>query len=80
MFQQEDRVNERLSEEDLADMSVAVAVDVGVFAIRKMAAMPIPVSPVCLNCGEPTGDRRWCDKECQEEWTADNAMRAQLVN
>ena len=31
---------------------------------------PVPCGQ-CYNCGEVvTGDRRWCDQECREDWEA----------
>lgn len=30
----------------------------------------------CLNCGEPlSDDRRWCDKDCAEDWEHLNNRR-----
>ena len=35
---------------------------------------PLPIGE-CHNCGEPlTGDQRWCDKACCDDWEKDQAL------
>jgi len=65
----QERFNHRMSEEELADHSTAMATDIALAAIRAQAAKPIEASPVCLNCGQPTHGRRWCDIDCQKDWS-----------
>lgn len=40
---------------------------------KRYASKPVMEAPSigkCLNCGTKLdGDKRWCDKDCQDDWT-----------
>jgi hypothetical protein len=57
---------------DLADQAEAQEELLRGFALaeaRADARRPLPTSPVCLNCGDPTTNgARWCDADCRDTY------------
>lgn len=60
---------------DRAALVTQAAADREIANIRQQAANINTSNPTgkCWYCFEPTGhDRRWCDRDCADEWEQDN--------
>ena len=55
---------------DIADISQDRQEIEDAIRAKNKPDLTIPTSDVCLNCGDPTpGGKRWCDTDCQHDWS-----------
>ena len=67
-----------MDESDLATMREEIARNAAIENASMLANQAIPTSKKCLECGEKTKGKRWCDSDCEITYSQRNRFNRGL--